>query len=304
MTGSIEAVGLGELSEQLGALRLGTEEAHREMQRSLERHGQSSPVLVCRTATTLELVDGFKRLGAARSLSWSELRAEVREGELRQAKLWVFQCNSGRGLTDFEQAWVVRSWYRQDGLTQPQIARLVCRDKSWVCRRLMLAEGLAAAVEADVRLGLVCSSAAREVVRLPRGNQEACARVVVRRGLTTRQTAKLVDRLLEASHEAARSAILAQAEAGEGLTDPQGRSVKRTLSHGEWLSVEAATVKRAAVRLHARLLQRPLASLGEQASELARYNLRDLTQTLVSLNRTLERVCNGTSMERPDAALS
>ena len=304
MTGSIEAVGLHELSEQLGALRLSTEEAHREMRRSLERHGQSSPVLVCRTATALELVDGFKRLGAARSLSWTELRAEVREGELRQAKLWVFQSNSGRGLTDLEQAWVVRSWYRQDGLTQPQIARLVCRDKSWVCRRLMLAEGLAAAVEADVRLGLVCSSAAREVVRLPRGNQEACARVVVRRGLTTRQTAKLVDRLLEASHEAARAAILAQAEAGEGLTDPQGRSVKRTLSHGEWLSVEAATVKRAAVRLHARLLQRPLASLGEQASELARHNLRDLTQTLVSLNRTLERVCEATSMERPDAALS
>ena len=292
MTGSIEAVGLHELSEQLGALRLGTEEAHREMRRSLERHGQSSPVLVCRTATALELV------------LWTELRAEVREGELRRAKLWVFQSNSGRGLTDLEQAWVVRSWYRQDGLTQPQIARLVCRDKSWVCRRLMLAEGLAAAVEADVRLGLVCSSAAREVVRLPRGNQEACARMVVRRGLTTRQTAKLVDRLLEASHEAARAAILAQAEAGEGLTDPQDRSVKRTLSHGEWLSLEAATVKRAAVRLHARLLQRPLASLGEQASELARHNLRDLTQTLVSLNRTLERVCEATSMERPDAALS
>ena len=304
MRGSFETIALGGLGESLSALRLCSERERADVEHSLRRHGQFSAILCCRIEDCIEVADGFKRVAAARTLGWSELRAEVREGELRQAKLWVFQCNSGRGLTDFEQAWVVRSWYRQDGLTQPQIARLVCRDKSWVCRRLMLAEGLAAAVEADVRLGLVCSSAAREVVRLPRGNQEACARVVARRGLTTRQTAKLVDRLLEASHEAARSAILAQAEAGEGLTDPQGRSVKRTLSHGEWLSVEAATVKRAAVRLHARLLQRPLASLGEQASELARYNLRDLTQTLVSLNRTLERVCNGTSMERPDAALS
>jgi len=110
--------------------------------------------------------------------------------------------------------------------------------------------------------------------------------------------------VLEVSAEAARAAILAQAEAGEQLSEPQGRSVKRTLSHGEWLSVEAASVKRAAVRLHARLLQRPLASLGEEAAELARHNLRDLTQTLLSLSRTLERVCDGTSMQRTDAALT
>lgn len=304
MTGWIEAVDLRELSEQLRVLRLGTEEAQREMQRSLQRHGQLSPVLVCRTTKTLEVVDGFKRLGAARAMSWAGLQVDVREGDLRQAKLWVFQSNSGRGLTDFEQAWLVRSWYRQDGLTQPQIAALVGHDKSWVCRRLMLAEGLSPAVETDVRLGLLCSSAAREVVRLPRGNQEACARIVGRRGLTTRQTAKLVDRLLAAGGETAQATILAQAEAGEGLTVPEGRSVKRDLSHGEWLSVDAATVKRAAVRLQTRLLQRSLATMGEEAAELARQNLRDVMQTLASLSRTLERVCDGTSMERTDAALS
>lgn len=302
MAGTIEAIDVRELSDQLRVLRLGTEDAQREIQRSLERHGQSSPVLVCRTAKTLEVVDGFKRLVAARAMAWPGLRADVREGDLTQAKLWVFQSNSGRGLTDLEQAWLVRSWYRQDGLTQPQIARLVLRDKSWVCRRLMLAEGLSPAVEADVRLGLLCSSAAREVARLPRGNQEACARVVGRHGLTTRQTAKLVDRLLAAGGKTAQATILAQAEAGEGLSE--GRPAKRDLSHGEWLSVEAATVKRAAVRLHARVLQRSLATLGEEAAELARHNLRDVIQALVSLSRTLERVCDGTSMERTDAGLS
>jgi ParB-like chromosome segregation protein Spo0J len=304
MPGRVETIALGGLGESLSALRLCSERERADVEHSLRRHGQFSAILCCRIEDCIEVADGFKRVAAARTLGWSELRAEVREGDLRQAKLWVFQSNSSRGLTDLEQAWLVRSWYRQDGLTQPQIARLLGRDKSWVCRRLMLAEGLAAAVEADVRLGLLCSSAAREVVRLPRGNQEACARVVARRGLTTRQTAKLVDRVLEVSVEAARAAILAQAEAGEELSEPQGRSVKRALSHGEWLSVEAASVKRAAVRLHARLLQRPLASLGEEAAELARHNLRDLTQTLLSLSRTLERVCDGTSMQRTDAALT
>ena len=69
----------------------------------------------------------------------------------------------------------MRSLYRDDRLTQPQIAQLLGRDKSWVCRRLVLAEGLADGVEASVRLGLLSATAARDVARLPRGNQEACA---------------------------------------------------------------------------------------------------------------------------------
>ena len=58
--------------------------------------------------------------------------------------------------------------YRDDRLTQPQIGQLLGRDKSWVCRRLVLAKGLAESVAADVRLGLVSATAAREVGRLPR----------------------------------------------------------------------------------------------------------------------------------------
>jgi ParB-like chromosome segregation protein Spo0J len=251
----------------------------------------------------VEVVDGFKRLRAARELGWSELRVEIVVTDTgSQAKLLVLQTNRRDVLTDLEQAWVIRSLYREDGLTQPQIARLLCRDKSWVCRRLMLAEGLAPGVEADVRLGLLSASAAREVVRLPRGNQEACARVVLRRGLTTRQTAKLVDRLLLAE-AAGRAEMLAQAEAGEGIGEARGKPVKGQLSHGEWLSVDVTTLKRATVRLHSRLLQRPLASLGESAAELARRDLRELVPSLVSLNQTIEKACHGTHTGRSDAAI-
>ena len=47
-----------------------------------------------------------------------------------------------------------------------------------------------------MRLGLISATVARELVRLPRGNQDAVAQVVARRGLTTRQTSRLVDTLL------------------------------------------------------------------------------------------------------------
>ena len=239
----------------------------------------------------IEVVDGFKRVRAARQPGWAQLRVELREADRAEAKLLMFWSHRAEGLSDLEEAWVVRSLYREDGLSQPEIARFLGRDKSWACRRLQLAEGLAAGVEADVRLGMLCTSTARELVRLPRGNQEDCARVVIRRGLTTRQTAKLVDSLLAASDQG-RQDLLARVEAGAEVELPAGRPPRRrVLSHGEWLSEEAAGLKRQAVRLHARLLQRSLSSLGEPAAELARSALRDLIPCLSILQSTLERAC-------------
>lgn len=281
---------LSVLSESLHALRVCTERGG-DLAKSLREHGQLTPLLCCRVAEAIEVVDGFKRLRAARQIGWTHLRVEIREADRTQAKLLMFWSHRAEGLSDLEEAWVVRSLYREDGLTQPEIARLLGRDKSWACRRLQLAEGLAAGVEVDVRLGMLCASAARELVRLPRGNQEDCARVVIRRGLTTRQTAKLVETLLAADDQGGRD-LLARIEAGAELELPAGRPLRRrALSHGEWLSVEAAGLKRQVVRLHARVLQRSLSSLGEPAAELARNTLRDLIPCLSALQSTLERAC-------------
>jgi ParB/RepB/Spo0J family partition protein len=289
--GEIGVQALSALSESLHGLRLCTEHSGADLARSLREHGQLTPLLCCRVGEAIEVVDGFKRLRTARQLGWTQLRVEIREADRAEAKLLMFLSHRAEGLSDLEEAWIVRSFYREDGLSQPEIARRLGHDKSWVCRRLQLAEGLAAGVEADVRLGMLCTSAARELARLPRGNQEACARVVVRRGLTTRQTAKLVDSLL-ATDEQGRQDLLARIEAGAELEPPAGCPPRRrVLSHGEWLSVEAARLERQAVRLHARVLQRSLSSLGEPAAELARNTLRELIPCLSKLQSTLERAC-------------
>jgi ParB-like chromosome segregation protein Spo0J len=200
MTGeatSIE-VGPGELGEALFALRLSAPEARQQMQVSLSRLGQLTPVQAYESGGRLELIDGFKRLHAARALSWPRLRAEVQRVDATGAKVRLLRCNAGAGLSDLEEAWLVKSLYREDQLSQPQIAMLLVRHKSWVCRRLTLAEGLSDELTASLRLGLVSARAAVELARLPRGNQDAAAQVVTRRGLTTRQTARLIDRLLAA----------------------------------------------------------------------------------------------------------
>lgn len=190
-----------ELGEALSSMRLCPPPAQQQMQLSLSRLGQLTPVQAYRVGARLELFDGLKRLRAARALSWPELRVAVHGLDAAGAKVRLLCCTASTGLAELEEAWLVRSLYREDRLGQPQIAVLLTRHKRWVCRRLALAESLSDELSASVRLGLVTATAAAELARLPRCNQDAVMRVITRRGLTTRQTAHLVHTLLAAAPE-------------------------------------------------------------------------------------------------------
>jgi ParB-like chromosome segregation protein Spo0J len=214
--------------------------------------------------------------------------------DLVQAMVLVLQANASSHLAEVEEGWVVRSLYRDAHLSQPQIARLLGRHKSWVCRRLMLAEGLSEGVEANLRLGLVSATAAREIARLPRGNQDPVAQVIARRGLTTRQAAKLVDDILAAPDETARRLILCETEARTHPTTKTsangGSRAGATRPPGERLVGDTLAMGRLAVRLHARLLAQPLRALGTPAADIAVRSLSELRPGLVSLCRTIEKV--------------
>jgi hypothetical protein len=69
----------------------------RDLERSLREHGQLTPLLWCRFSEAIEVVDGFKRLRAARQLGWAELRVEIREADRAEAKLLVFQSHRTEG---------------------------------------------------------------------------------------------------------------------------------------------------------------------------------------------------------------
>jgi ParB/RepB/Spo0J family partition protein len=292
---TVAAIGLAELGERLSPLRLRSPEALREMERSLSRHGQLVAVVCHRQDEKVEVVDGFKRLIGARALGWSALRAEVHEVTGPLAKLLLWQSNARQELSVIEEAWLVRALYRDDRLTQPQIAQLLARHKSWVCRRLVLAEGLTESVAADVRLGLVSGTAAREVGRLPRGNQEPIAHVIARRGLTTRQTTRLVDQLLAAGDDRARAAILAETERTSAPSGP--RAVRAPVTPGEAMIADAAALAVRATRLQVRLLERPVASLGTEVERVVVGRLGELHAVLVALCQTLSQVISTSTTE-------
>jgi len=276
------------LGEGLSAMRLCPPQLQQAMQLSMSRLGQLTPVLVYRVGESLEVFDGLKRLRAARELSWAKLRVEVHALDATGAKVRLLCCNAGAGLAELEEAWLVRSLYREDRLSQPQIAMLLSRHKSWVCRRLALAESLSDELTASVRLGLVPATAAAELARLQRCNQDEVTQVVTRRGLTTRQTARLVQSLLAAPFE--QWPKLIEQVSAPAPPAPKSGAARRTPA--EQLVSDAWTMKRHAARMHARLLERSLSSLGEAACVVVSRELVELGCTLGALVKTLDTRLN------------
>jgi ParB-like chromosome segregation protein Spo0J len=280
------AVRVEALGERLGALRLCDASALGQMEQSLRRSGQVCAIVVFSPVPgELEVVDGFKRLRAARALGWTELRAEVVAVDLAGAKIAISVLHARQGLSELEEAWLVRSLYREDRLSQPEIARRMGRDKSWVCRRLMIGEALDDTVQADVRLGLLSPSAAAAVARLPRCNQRPAAQVVIRNGMTCRQVTQLVDGLLGCGDESARAQLLEQWRVCAPPRAP--RPARRARSAAEWLMTDVTALSRIGARLEARLLAQPLAAWGPQAAELASQGLSSLLAVLSALVRTI-----------------
>jgi ParB-like chromosome segregation protein Spo0J len=255
------------------------------MERSLTKCGQLSPVLAWRDKGELELFDGLKRWRAALSLAWPTLRVEVHPLDACGAKVRLLLCNAVAGLSDIEEAWVIRSLYREDQLNQPQIGQLLGHDKSWVCRKLALAEELSDELTAQVRLGLVSATAAVELAQLQRCNQEAAAKMVIRRGLTTRQTRTLVEALLAAPQEQ-WARVLEQVPPAAVAKGPKGGAPRRT--PGEQLVADAWAMKRMATRMQVRLLERSLLSLGAPACAAVSRELVELRATLSALTTTLD----------------
>ena len=117
---------LEEIGESYGRYRLHVPELERGMMRSLESYGQLCPIVVVLQASRWELIDGFKRLGAARKLqSMDRLWARRMEADEPSAKAAIYGLNRAGGRTrEIEEAWIVHALVREDGLTQVEVSEL------------------------------------------------------------------------------------------------------------------------------------------------------------------------------------
>lgn len=198
------------LDQRYRAFRLPCPPQRRAALRALlERHGQQSPVLASDGVAEghLVLIDGFKRVELLAEQG-APVRVAVATLDAPSSLGLLLAANASRcGLSHLEEAWVFDALQRDHGFDQPAIAALVGRHKSSVCRRLQLLTALERQVQDDVRLGLISASAARELARLPRGNQAAVARSATKNDLSSRQVGRLVT-VLKRVDPAERRAVL------------------------------------------------------------------------------------------------
>ncbi len=184
--GEVRPVARTALGQRYRRYRLADPPAEGAMAGSLRRWGQLAPLVACVRGAQLELLDGFKRWAAAGQVATlTTLSVRVVEVDERLAKAAILGLNRGQRATrELEEAWVVQALVREDGLTQVEAAQLLGQHKSWVCRRLALLERLCAEAQAELRLGVLSVGLARQLTRLPVGNQAAVLAAARRASLT------------------------------------------------------------------------------------------------------------------------
>jgi hypothetical protein len=289
--GSVRPVAFAQLGQQYRRYRLADPHAEEAMAGSLRRWGQLSPLTACTRDGELEVLDGFKRLAAARQVAGlTSLSVRVLEVDERTAKAAILGLNRGQRATrEMEEAWIVQALVRDDGLTQVEAAHLLGQHKSWVCRRLALLEKLSMAVIEDLRLGLLGPALARQLTRLPAGNQEAVLGMTRRETLTAQEVSVVIDLLQGSSPEQAeyvlaqpREALAAVRGMPTALRDP------RLSGAGNWLAKHLTGAVEALTRIEnwlrspgerelrerdREILQPLLARVGDEASLVVELTL-------------------------------
>ncbi len=200
-TEETQSLALELLDERLARYRLTQPKQEHQMAQSMERYGQISPIVVCLHDETWVVVDGFKRLRAARRLQGITcLVARRLDVDEHGAKAALYNLNRiGVRPAELEEAWIVHALVREDGLSQVEAAQLLGRHKSWVNRRLAMLERLCPAAREELRLGLLTPSLARQLTRLPVGNQADALRAAREAALTSTELSGVVDLLLASS---------------------------------------------------------------------------------------------------------
>jgi ParB-like chromosome segregation protein Spo0J len=210
--GQVVPMRLDELGDHFRRYRLRIPQAVLAMAQSLRRWGQCAPIVATLRQEKPQVLDGFTRWDAASQVrGMTTLSVRLVELDDRRAKAAIYGLNqTGRRPYELEEARIVQSLVREDGLSQLDVAELLGRHKSWVCRRLALLEQLCADVRQDLEVGLLTPTVARELARLPAGNQSEVLDVARRDALSGAELGGVVRLLLESVTAEQKQFVLAK----------------------------------------------------------------------------------------------
>lgn len=167
-----------------------------ELAASIKDQGIIQPLLVRRNGEGYELIAGERRLRAAMKAGLKEVPVVVREaGDSDSLQLALIENLQREDLNPIEEADAYRRLHEEFHLTQEEVAEKVGKSRPAVANsmRLLL---LPKDMQQDVAQGRLAAGQARALLAL--GNEAmitAVARRVIAKGLSTRETERLVARL-------------------------------------------------------------------------------------------------------------
>ena len=219
--GEITVVRLDELGDHFRRYRLRVPQAVQVMAQSLRRWGQCAPLVATMRQERPQVLDGFTRWEAARQVrGMTTLLVRLIAVDHQRAKAAMYGLNqTGRRPYELEESWLVQALVREDGLSQSEVAELLGRHKSWVCRRLALLEKLADDVRQELEVGLLTPTAAREIARLPAGNQSEVLDLSRREALSSDELGGVVRLLLGAVTAEQKQFVLTKPREALGQVD-------------------------------------------------------------------------------------
>ena len=213
MNTTIEDIPLSKFDLSLSGMRIMNITRILQVEKSMRLHGQLQPVIAREHEGIFTLIDGFKRLYAAEDLMMNTLQCCLLDIDLSQAKVLLLSYNCPhQSMEALEEAMVLHDLQKTHSLDQRSLARLTGYSRSWVSRRLSLIEKMDEDISSDIMMGVLTSSHARAIIKLPRGNQREVVRAITNYRLTSRQSDTLVDAFLEAEGEDQQRYILAHPE--------------------------------------------------------------------------------------------
>jgi ParB family chromosome partitioning protein len=233
----LKTISLELFDTSLSVYRLAFPSQIKQMKRSLERVGQLQPVIARESESGYQLIDGFKRYYASEQLALSGLLGKVLDVSESVGKAMILAYNKESSpLVDYEQGLIVCSLKKEHGMSQKEIAELTGYSTAWVCRRISLVERLDETVQSQLTLGKISAAHAREIVKLPRGNQGEITRSIMEHELSSRSSAWLIDKYLSSGSKAQKQYLVEHPlEAIEKQTKEHEIYDSRLCRHGNQL---------------------------------------------------------------------
>lgn len=209
MKDQIKEIGIYDFDMSLSGMRIMNMSRIHQVEKSMRLHGQLQPVVARVYEGGLQLIDGFKRVYSCENLLLDRVQCRLVEVDEDQAKVLMLSYNwSTRSMEAYEEALVLQDLMARHDVDQRDLAGQTGRSRSWVSRRLSLLGRLDEEIGTEIRMGTLSSSHGRALMRLPRGNQVAVARVIHTYNLSSREADRIVDGYLAAEDNKAQELIL------------------------------------------------------------------------------------------------